>query len=45
MANEDIAGKLAIPSPTVKQILTELQTRGMIEKQGSGCGTVYFHKN
>ena len=41
----EIAEKLAIPNPTVKRILTDLQAKGMIEKQGSGRGTVYFHKN
>jgi len=41
----EIANKLAIPSPTVKRILSDLQNKGMIEKQGSGRGTVYLSKN
>ena len=41
----EIAGKLAIPNPTVKRILSDLQNKGMIEKQGSGRGTVYMPKN
>lgn len=32
----EIPEKLAIPSPTVKRILSELINKGMIEKQGSG---------
>ena len=38
----EIAEKLAIPNPTVKRILAELQTKGMIEKQGNGRSTVYL---
>ena len=41
----EIAEKLAIPNPTVKRILAELQNKGIIEKQGSGRGTIYFSKN
>jgi Fic family protein len=41
----EIAVKLAIPNPTVKRILSDLQNKGMIEKQGSGRGTVYLSKN
>jgi Fic family protein len=41
----EIAGKLAIPNPTVKRILSDLQSKGMIEKRGSGRGTVYLSKN
>ncbi len=37
----DIAKKLAIPSPTVKRILSDLLSKGMIEKQGNGPGTNY----
>jgi uncharacterized membrane protein len=40
----EIAEKLSIPNPTVKRILTELQTKEMIEKQGRGRGTVYILK-
>ena len=41
----EIAEKLAIPNSTVKRILSDLQSRGVIEKQGNGRGTVYFSKN
>ena len=41
----EIAEKLAIPNPTVKRILAELQTKGMIEKQGNGRSTVYLYRN
>ena len=41
----EIAEKLAIPNPTVKRILSDLHNRGMIEKHGSGKGTVYLPKN
>ena len=37
-----MAEKLNIPNPTVKRILSDLQNKGMTEKQGSGRGTVYF---
>ena len=40
----EIAEKLAIPSSTVKRILAALQTKGMIDKHGSGRGTVYLSK-
>jgi len=42
--SSEIAEKLAIPNPTVKRILSDLQSRGMIEKQGSGRSTVYLTK-
>ena len=41
----EIAEKLAISNPTVKRTLSDLQNKGMIEKQGSGRGTVYIPKN
>ena len=41
----EIAEKLAIPNPTVKRILSDLQSREIIEKYGSGRGTVYLSKN
>ena len=41
----EIAEKLTIPNPTIKRILSNLQSKGMIEKQGNGRGTVYFSKN
>ncbi|GHT58431.1 hypothetical protein AGMMS50239_02970 [Bacteroidia bacterium] len=34
----EIAKKLFIPNPTVKRILSDLQTKSLIEKQGSGRG-------
>jgi len=40
----EIAEKLAIPNPTVKRLLSDLQSKDMIEKQGIGRGTVYFPK-
>ncbi|MDR0793449.1 MAG: Fic family protein [Chitinophagaceae bacterium] len=40
-----IAEKLAIPNSTVKRILSDLNSKGMIEKQGSGRGTVYLSKH
>jgi Fic family protein len=40
----EIAEKLSIPNPTVKRILFELQTKGLIEKQGNGRGTSYLAK-
>ena len=39
-----IAEKLAIPSPTVKRILSELYKKGLIEKQGSGRNVSYTIK-
>jgi Fic family protein len=41
----EIADKLAIPNSTVKRILSELQEKGLIEKQGGGRGTIYFSIN
>jgi Fic family protein len=38
----EIAIKLAIPSPTVKRILSELLSKGLIEKQGSGRNVSYL---
>lgn len=40
----EIAEKLAIPSPTVKRILSELIKKGLIEKQGSGRNVSYTIK-
>jgi Fic family protein len=40
----EIAEKLAIPSPTVKRTLSDLQSKGMIDKHGKGRGTVYLSK-
>lgn len=40
----EIAEKLAIPSPTVKRILSELLNTGLIEKQGSGRSVSYTVK-
>ena len=37
----EISKKLAIPSPTVKRILSELINKGIIEKQGSGRNVSY----
>ena len=37
----EIAKKLAIPNPTVKRILTDLVSRKLIIKHGSGSGTNY----
>lgn len=39
-----ISEKLAIPSPTVKRILSELINKGLIEKQGSGRNVSYVIK-
>lgn len=39
-----ISEKLAIPSPTVKRILSELINKGLIEKQGSGRNVSYIIK-
>jgi uncharacterized membrane protein len=40
----EISEKLAIPSPTVKRILSELINKGLIEKQGSGPNVSYTIK-
>jgi Mn-dependent DtxR family transcriptional regulator len=40
----EIADKLDISTPTVKRILSELQTNVMIEEQGSSRSTVYLAK-
>ena len=40
----EIAEKLAIPNPTVKRILSGLQSKGLIDKQGVGKATVYLSK-
>ena len=45
MKSGEIAEKLAIPNPTVKRLLSDLQSKEMIEKQGNGRGTVYLPKN
>jgi len=37
----EVSKKLDIPSPTVKRILTELTSKGLLEKFGSGPGTNY----
>lgn len=37
----EIAAKLSIPAPTVKRILSDLLSQGLIEKQGSGRGVNY----
>lgn len=37
----EIAERLAIPSPTVKRILSELHKKGLIEKQGNGRNVSY----
>ena len=42
--SSEIADKLDIPNPTVKRILSDLQSKGMIEKQGSSRSTVYLEK-
>lgn len=42
--SSEIAEKLAIPNPTVKRILSELQSKGMIEKQGNSRSTIYLAK-
>jgi Fic family protein len=40
----EIAEKLAIPAPTVKRILSELLSKGLIVKQGSGRSVSYTIK-
>ncbi len=40
----EIAGKLHIPNPTVKRILTKLLNENLIEKYGIGAGTNYSIK-
>lgn len=40
----EISEKLAIPLPTVKRILYELMSKGLIEKQGSGRNVSYTIK-
>jgi len=40
----EIAERLAIPNPTVKRILSELQDKNMIEKQGNSRATTYWIK-
>jgi Fic family protein len=40
----EIAEKLSIPNPTCKRILSDLQTKGLIEKQGNGRSTSYSAK-
>jgi len=42
--SSEIAEKLAIPNPTVKRILSDLQSKKMIEKQGNSRSTVYLAK-
>ena len=42
--SSEIANKLDIPNPTVKRILSDLQSKGMIEKHGSGRSTLYLAK-
>ena len=42
--SSEIANKLDIPIPTIKRILSDLQSKGMIEKQGSSRSTVYLAK-
>ena len=37
----EIAKKLGIPSPTIKRILSDLHTKNLIEKHGSGAGVNY----
>ncbi len=37
----EIAKKLGIPSPTIKRILSDLLTKNLIEKHGSGPGVNY----
>jgi Fic family protein len=44
LKSSEIAEKLAIPKPTVKRILSDLQSKEMIEKQGRGRSTVYLTK-
>lgn len=40
----EIAERLAIPSPTVKRVLSKLHNKGLIEKQGSGRNVSYTIK-
>lgn len=40
----EISEKLAIPSPTVKRILSALVNKGMVEKQGNGRNVSYTIK-
>ncbi len=40
----EIGNRLAIPLPTVKRILADLVTKGIIERQGKGRGTHYAVK-
>jgi Fic family protein len=42
--SSEIADRLDIPNPTVKRLLSDLQNKGMIEKQGNGRSTVYLVK-
>ena len=42
--SSEIADKLDIPNPTVKRILSYLQNKGMIGKQGSSRSTIYLAK-
>ena len=44
LKSSEIAEKLNIPNPTVKRILSDLQRKGMIEKQGISRSTVYLAK-
>jgi DNA-binding MarR family transcriptional regulator len=37
----EIAKRLAIPNPTAKRILSDLLSKGLIEKHGNGPGTNY----
>ena len=41
----EISEKLAIPSPTIKRILSELINKGLIEKQGSGRNELHYQIN
>lgn len=38
----EIAEKLAIPLPTVKRLLSQLVSKGLIQKSGTGRGVSYF---
>ncbi|KAA6323287.1 Adenosine monophosphate-protein transferase SoFic [termite gut metagenome] len=42
--SSDISDKLAIPNSTVKRILADLQTKGLIERYGTGRSTSYSAK-
>jgi Fic family protein len=42
--SSEISDKLNIPVPTVKRILSDLQNKEVIEKQGSGRSTIYLAK-